>query len=101
MEAHTDFVEASDCEIEPVADDRVRCRLIGERSGSQTFHFCVRLEHLATGRRGELEIVWPRVWTAADLPAGANAETVSRMTDHDSFLSVLPRVTMRSSDLDT
>ncbi|MFW6154167.1 MAG: M14 family zinc carboxypeptidase [Planctomycetota bacterium] len=101
MEVHTDFFEASHCAIESLATNRVRCRLISERSGSQTFHFCVRLDGLADGRLGELEIVWPRVWTAADLPADANAETVSRMTGHDSFLSVLPRVTLRSRDLDT
>jgi hypothetical protein len=47
-----------------------------------------------------LEIVWPRVWTAADMPDETDPEVVSRMTRHDSFLSVMPHAIMRSGDLD-
>lgn len=100
MKVDTEFPESSPCEITNLSERHVRCRLTSEGSGSQFFHFCVRITGLAPGETATVEVVWPRRWTPDDLPPDANDEAVRRMTSHDSFVTVLPSILMQSPDLD-
>lgn len=99
MKADTDFPEATPCEISTPEEKKVLCKFFSEQSGSQIFYFCIRITELEKGETGTIDIAWPRRWTAADLPADANDETIRRMTGHDSFVVVLPEIVMQSTDL--
>jgi hypothetical protein len=98
MNITTDFPEATPCEIEIQSPSRARCRFTSKTCGSQTFHFCVRVEGLARGQQAELEVIWPVVTTPSSRkPEPGSGKSQVMM---DSFLTVVPKTLMRSRDLD-
>ncbi len=86
------------CEIERLADDRFRCRPFANQSGSQWFQFCVQIVNLEPGQRITLEIDWPQIASADDL-ATADPEELHRQTQLESFVNVLPKTCVQSSDM--
>lgn len=57
-------------------------------SGSQWFSFAVRVEGLAPGETGRLDLHWPPQPRVEDL-VNPTAEDIDRLTQHDSFATVL------------
>lgn len=94
-----DFEGGTPTRVNLADDGAVRCDPVTSMSGSQWFYWCVRVDGLERGATGRIDLHWPRRWTEADVPAGAERETVSRMTGHDSFAEVLPSCIHLSEDL--
>lgn len=84
-----------------LGERQFRCEPLASQSGSQWFCWCVRVDGLEKGEKGEIELVWPRKYTMEDLPPELDEETRYRMTQHDNFAKVLPDVTHLSDDLST
>jgi hypothetical protein len=66
-------------------------------SGSQWFHWAVRIEGLTKGETGILELHWPAVFRKEDL-IDPSAEDIERLTTQETFASVLPEQIRITSD---
>jgi hypothetical protein len=92
------FPAGTPCRAEESEHARLLCHPFANRSGCQWFHFCVRVEGLRDGQELTLDVEWPPIRSADQLP-DADAETLRRETEYDSFAKVLPRICLLSADL--
>ncbi|MGC9453585.1 MAG: M14 family zinc carboxypeptidase [Phycisphaerae bacterium] len=86
------------CRVVQTADRRFTCRPFATRSGCQWFYFCVRVENLPAGEETTIDVNWPRILTAEDLP-NADEEQLRRETRYDSFAKVLSKICLLSDDM--